>query len=403
MTQYWIVLIYSLLLSVMTSFRNSIRVGTKFYYRWQNSIRWNLGKSVQIEDTWVWSTQRRTGVVRHGDSSEDIGSSLSKVENHGEKMYRSETPFTKLWCQAWENWIWSRGKKSKGNHWCWRRIKVSVTSGMKKASVRKETVAVSATIPKIVRKNQNTLPPHLPSQPFHEVEVCGGREVSEANVTMGPFFDNRVDIIWKVPARERLVWCIFVCHLHLTFIICCTAVWAPACGLDRKTSFVIIVHLWFIRRPRSFSHVVGVLVGAGPAGLRLQGIPCSWSLGCCDWSVTFLDEYQIFHQRSTGKPAAQLFFRPKKTNSKCWWTVKCRLRYHKRTLFSRWIKGRSPTMRHVSRTHRVALDWPFDSFDIWTSQVHIKYVDTKNQLADMLKPEVASRVMNGTIFFVCKT
>ena len=25
------------------------------------------------------------------------------------------------------------------------------------------------------------------------------------------------------------------------------------------------------------------------------------------------------------------------------------------------IKGRSPTMRHVSRTHRVALDWVFRS------------------------------------------
>ena len=73
--------------------------------------------------------------------------------------------------------------------------KVSVTSGKKKAIVRKETVAVSATKSKIVRKNLNTLPPHLPSQPFHEVEVCRGREVSEAKVTMGPFFDNRVDII----------------------------------------------------------------------------------------------------------------------------------------------------------------------------------------------------------------
>ena len=26
------------------------------------------------------------------------------------------------------------------------------------------------------------------------------------------------------------------------------------------------------------------------------------------------------------------------------------------------INGRCPTMRHVSRTHRVALDWLFDSF-----------------------------------------
>ena len=54
------------------------------------------------------------------------------------------------------------------------------------------------------------------------------------------------------------VWSIFICHPHLTSIICCTAVWAQACGLERKTSFAIIVHLWFIRRPV----VVGVLVGA---------------------------------------------------------------------------------------------------------------------------------------------
>ena len=47
------------------------------------------------------------------------------------------------------------------------------------------------------------------------------------------------------------------------------------------------------------------------------------------------------------------------------------------------IKGRSPTMRHVSRTHRVALDWLFDRIDL-DSKIQIKYVDTKNQLADIL-------------------
>ena len=73
--------------------------------------------------------------------------------------------------------------------------KVSVTSGKKKASVRKETVALSATKPKIVRKNQNTLPPHLLGQRYHGVEVCRGREVSEAKVTMVPFFDNRAATI----------------------------------------------------------------------------------------------------------------------------------------------------------------------------------------------------------------
>ena len=48
------------------------------------------------------------------------------------------------------------------------------------------------------------------------------------------------------------------------------------------------------------------------------------------------------------------------------------------------IKGRSPTMRHVSRTHRVALDWSFDKINLDPQKIKIKYVDTKNQLADML-------------------
>ena len=41
------------------------------------------------------------------------------------------------------------------------------------------------------------------------------------------------------------------------------------------------------------------------------------------------------------------------------------------------IKGRSPTMRHVSRTHRVALDWLFDRINL-DSKIQIKYIDTKN-------------------------
>ena len=47
------------------------------------------------------------------------------------------------------------------------------------------------------------------------------------------------------------------------------------------------------------------------------------------------------------------------------------------------IKGRSPTMRHVSRTHRVALGWLFDRINL-DPKIHIKYIDTKNQLADIL-------------------
>ena len=47
------------------------------------------------------------------------------------------------------------------------------------------------------------------------------------------------------------------------------------------------------------------------------------------------------------------------------------------------IQGRSLTMRHVSRTHRVALDWLFDRINL-DSKIQIKYIDTKNQLAGIL-------------------
>ena len=55
---------------------------------------------------------------------------------------------------------------------------------LEKASVRMETVADSATKPKIVReKTEHTAA--TPSEP----------NVSEAKVTIGPFFDNRADTI----------------------------------------------------------------------------------------------------------------------------------------------------------------------------------------------------------------
>ena len=60
------------------------------------------------------------------------------------------------------------------------------------------------------------------------------------------------------------------------------------------------------------------------------------------------------------------------------------------------IKGRSPTMRHVSRTHRVALDWSFDRIN-WDPKIQIKYIDTKNNSQTYWQREI-SHVMSGTIF-----
>ena len=53
------------------------------------------------------------------------------------------------------------------------------------------------------------------------------------------------------------------------------------------------------------------------------------------------------------------------------------------------IKGRSPNMRHVPRTHRVDLDWLFERI-LKDPSISIKYVNTKQQLADIL-----TRIFHG--------
>ena len=47
------------------------------------------------------------------------------------------------------------------------------------------------------------------------------------------------------------------------------------------------------------------------------------------------------------------------------------------------INGRSPTMRHASRTHLVAFNGLFDRINLKKKKKNkIKYIDTQNQLAD---------------------
>ena len=74
---------------------------------------------------------------------------------------------------------------------------VPVTSGKKKASVRKQTNAVSSMRVTIVPKK----PDHYAATPS-EPSFSRGRSVSKkrsirgkSNVTMVPFFDNRADTV----------------------------------------------------------------------------------------------------------------------------------------------------------------------------------------------------------------
>ena len=64
------------------------------------------------------------------------------------------------------------------------------------------------------------------------------------------------------------------------------------------------------------------------------------------------------------------------------------------------IKGISPTMRHVSRTHRVALGWLFDRTKL-DPKIQIKYIDTKNQLADILTRGNCTRDEWNHLFCMC--
>ena len=47
------------------------------------------------------------------------------------------------------------------------------------------------------------------------------------------------------------------------------------------------------------------------------------------------------------------------------------------------LKGRSPNLRHISRTHRVDLDWLIERIKV-DPGIRMKYVGTNQQLADML-------------------
>ena len=68
------------------------------------------------------------------------------------------------------------------------------------------------------------------------------------------------------------------------------------------------------------------------------------------------------------------------------------------------IKGKSPYMRDMSRTHRVDLDWLCERINV-DSNICVKYVHTNQQIADMLMKASFTRdssselmILFGTVF-----
>ena len=182
------------------------RMGRSFIICVKDTIRWCSRKSVQIENTWVWTTQNRIGIVRDGDSSEDIDAQLSNIENDGEKKYRSEIPMAKLWRQTRENR--NSGYESQGVKWRWKR-KTSVLSVERKRPVFEGRPAVSGMRVMIVHQNRHRKPLLPLSHQWHEVEALRGIEASDwqdSSTTVQVLFDRYLHEHppewWSQPTRR---------------------------------------------------------------------------------------------------------------------------------------------------------------------------------------------------------
>ena len=90
----------------------------------KDSIRWYLWKSVQHEDTWVWST-------RHGGSSEDIGSRFSSLEKwwRGEKIRNFDYETLTASTEDLNQELWSKIVREQS---ALKEERVSVTSREKR-------------------------------------------------------------------------------------------------------------------------------------------------------------------------------------------------------------------------------------------------------------------------------
>ena len=118
------------------------------------------------------------------------------------------------------------------------------------------------------------------------------------------------------------------------------------------------------------------------AGLRMDGIP---SLTLWDLVIEIFHFVDVKkHQKSQGKISVMENIDSVPSNVQS--SRQEALLYvfeDNEALIKMIIQGRSPTMRHVSRTHRVALDWLFDRINL-DPKIQSKYIDSKNQLADIL-------------------
>ena len=131
-------------------------------------------------------------------------------------------------------------------------------------------------------------------------------------------------------------------------------------------------------------------------------VTCSWSLGHSDWSATFNQQQCPTQTYEHAQAKTQKVKRRQKVDQ--WSDVEdvptntfsshnesqlCIFEDNE-AVIKMIMKWRSLTMRHVSRTHRVAHDLFFDRIKV-EPKIQIKYVNTKNEFADLLTKDSFTR------------
>jgi hypothetical protein len=276
--------------------------------------------------------------------------------------------------------------------------------------------------------------------PCEELEERGALSSAAARIVLKALYVARIsryDFMWSVNmlAREVTRWTVacdrrlhrLICYMHQTSDyaqICCVGDAPGDCWLtlfsdtsfagdlrDSKSTSGGILCLvgpntfvpinWICKKQGAVSHSTAEAeVISLDAGVRLEGLPALsfWSLVIDVFDPILKDDNEphgpfdkilelSYGERVTVKLQLYDMF-----GSVDYVPPSLPICYGRASLYAledndavikMIVKGRSPNLRHVGRTHRVDLDWLFDRITK-DPGVFIKWVGTKEQLADIL-------------------
>ena len=129
-----------------------LKVGRNSIVHDENPAWRHLGRIVPIKNTSVWETQDRIGIVWPGDSSEEVRTWLSQIENYEWKEVSSKTFEIRILGSEMEIMRRTPRSRIREQNSVYKEFLGIVGNGKPTGSVWKETIAVSDTISISVEK-----------------------------------------------------------------------------------------------------------------------------------------------------------------------------------------------------------------------------------------------------------